>query len=265
MWKLIRKKGDTDNDFLYTGEQYNANTGLYYLRARYMNPSTGTFISMDSYQGSIYDPDTLHKYLYANGNPVMNTDPSGFSSCSLGDFVATIQCIAYLNFPVLNAMGMISATANAAATSMLGGTVEDTFWSWVEGYITGFGFGMVLCMALACSVVTFAITLGVISSISGALSSVMLIRAITQKNEKGVIVYGALVLLSIIGCAKAHNIMMSVSVTGDNGIASFVSNKGEIEDVIVRDVESDSGAVIDNITTQPDFIVTPEGVAMSTN
>ncbi len=25
---------------------------------------------MDTYERSIYDPDTLHKYLYANGNPV---------------------------------------------------------------------------------------------------------------------------------------------------------------------------------------------------
>ena len=33
---------------------------------------------MDSYQGSIYDPVTLHKYLYANANPVMYTDPSGY-------------------------------------------------------------------------------------------------------------------------------------------------------------------------------------------
>ena len=56
------------------------NTGLYYLRARYMNPSTGTFISMDNYEGSIYDPVSLHKYLYANANPVMYTDPSGYAT-----------------------------------------------------------------------------------------------------------------------------------------------------------------------------------------
>lgn len=79
---LLEKEGDADNDFLYTGEQYNANTGLYYLRARYMNPSTGTFISMDSYQGSLEDPVSLHKYLYANANPVMYTDPSGYSSAT---------------------------------------------------------------------------------------------------------------------------------------------------------------------------------------
>lgn len=82
--KLLKKEGDTENEFLYTGEQYNANTGLYYLRARYMNPSTGTFISMDSYQGSVYAPVSLHKYLYANANPVMYTDPSGYMTFVVG-------------------------------------------------------------------------------------------------------------------------------------------------------------------------------------
>ena len=50
-----------ENEFLYTGEQYSENTGLYYLRARYMDPSTGTFISMDSYGGSISDLVTLRE------------------------------------------------------------------------------------------------------------------------------------------------------------------------------------------------------------
>ena len=66
---LISSVGSTKNDFLFCGEQFDPVTGLYYLRARYMNPSVGTFISMDSYEGSIDDPVSLHKYLYANANP----------------------------------------------------------------------------------------------------------------------------------------------------------------------------------------------------
>ena len=70
---LLKQTGTTENDYLYTGEQYNALTGLYYLRARYMNPETGTFTSMDMYAGTLDNPVSLHKYLYANANPVMYT------------------------------------------------------------------------------------------------------------------------------------------------------------------------------------------------
>ena len=75
---LLKQTGTTENDYLYTGEQYNALTGLYYLRARYMNPETGTFTSMDTYVGTLDNPVSLHKYLYAN--TVMYTDPSGYFS-----------------------------------------------------------------------------------------------------------------------------------------------------------------------------------------
>lgn len=42
-----------------------------------MDTSTGRFISQDSYAGSISEPVSLHKYLYANSNPVMYSDPIG--------------------------------------------------------------------------------------------------------------------------------------------------------------------------------------------
>ena len=74
---LTRRAGASDNPYLYRGEQFDADLGMYYLRARLYNQSTGRFWTMDSYEGSGTDPASLHKYLYANANPVMGFDPSG--------------------------------------------------------------------------------------------------------------------------------------------------------------------------------------------
>ncbi|HKQ36941.1 MAG TPA: RHS repeat-associated core domain-containing protein, partial [Verrucomicrobiae bacterium] len=59
------------------GEQFDRHLGLYYLRARYMNPNTGRFWSMDAFEGNQTDPISLHKYVYATDNPVNIVDPSG--------------------------------------------------------------------------------------------------------------------------------------------------------------------------------------------
>ena len=68
----------------YRGEQYDSDLGLYYLCARYYNPLTGRFVSMDPEDGIITDPATLHKYLYAAGDPVNRIDPSGRAEAVAG-------------------------------------------------------------------------------------------------------------------------------------------------------------------------------------
>jgi RHS repeat-associated protein len=77
---LTRKDGDADNNYLFTGEQYDSNFDGYYLRARYYDPATGRFVSTDPFEGFNDQPVTLHDYLYGNVNPVNRIDPSGFSS-----------------------------------------------------------------------------------------------------------------------------------------------------------------------------------------
>lgn len=109
---LLQKKGDTENDFLYTGEQYSENTGLYYLRARYMDPSTGTFTSMDSWPGSLTDPVSLHKYLYANANPVTYTDPSGYFSLSIAEIKHDAAVVA-IGLSLLHTLRYINAAVTA--------------------------------------------------------------------------------------------------------------------------------------------------------
>lgn len=75
--ELLNQTGSTDNSYLFAGEQFDANLGQYYLRARYYSQGVGRFTQMDSFQGRRHEPATLHKYAYAHSDAVNNTDPSG--------------------------------------------------------------------------------------------------------------------------------------------------------------------------------------------
>jgi RHS repeat-associated protein len=74
---LIHSTGTTYNNYLFAGEQFDPDLNLYYNRARYLNVSTGRFWTMDIQEGLSEDPLSLHKYLYAEAEPVMGNDPSG--------------------------------------------------------------------------------------------------------------------------------------------------------------------------------------------
>ena len=75
--ELEGSTGITQNDYLYTGEQYDPNLGFYYLRARYYNPAIGRSSTIDTFAGRTFEPVTLHKYLYVHADPISNIDPSG--------------------------------------------------------------------------------------------------------------------------------------------------------------------------------------------
>ena len=71
---------DSDtNAFRYCGEYYDSESGTIYLRARYYNPTTGRFISRDSYAGKKEDPLSLNLYTYCGNNSLLYFDPSGHS------------------------------------------------------------------------------------------------------------------------------------------------------------------------------------------
>ena len=79
----------------YTGESYDATTGLYHLRARDYDPQTGRFISMDEQPGSQRIPLSLNKYIYGGADPVNHIDPSGnffgFVDISIGTSLSNIR------------------------------------------------------------------------------------------------------------------------------------------------------------------------------
>ncbi len=65
------------NPYGYNAEYTDDATDLQYLRARYYNPSTGTFITADSYLGELTIPLSMNRYIYGHNNPANGSDPSG--------------------------------------------------------------------------------------------------------------------------------------------------------------------------------------------
>ena len=66
-----------ENEYTYNGESYNPNIESQYLRARYYCVVTATFLTEDSYLGSLTEPLTLNRYNYCVSSYLNYTDPSG--------------------------------------------------------------------------------------------------------------------------------------------------------------------------------------------
>ncbi|MBA3688501.1 MAG: RHS repeat-associated core domain-containing protein [Chloroflexi bacterium] len=78
---LVRQAGSgagapTGQPFNFAGEQLDAVTGLYHLRARQYDPSIGRFLTTDPVAGRAADPYSSN-YSYAGNNPILFADPSG--------------------------------------------------------------------------------------------------------------------------------------------------------------------------------------------
>jgi RHS repeat-associated protein len=61
----------------FTGQEEDAEYGLYYYNARYYDPELGRFISADTIVPNPHDPQDLNRYSYVGNNPLKYTDPTG--------------------------------------------------------------------------------------------------------------------------------------------------------------------------------------------
>jgi RHS repeat-associated protein len=118
---VLNQTGTTPNDYLFTGEQYDSGLDNYYLRARYYDQNIGRFTQQDTWMGNNSDPITLHKYLYANADPVNNIDPSG--NVTIGSLMTAVSNVARLaktaSVNVIRSVaGRVNGTNVRAVTSL---------------------------------------------------------------------------------------------------------------------------------------------------
>ncbi|MEW6619841.1 MAG: RHS repeat-associated core domain-containing protein, partial [bacterium] len=99
--ELINTEGKIENNFTFTGKEYDEATGLYYFGARYYDPKVGRFITKDPWSctpederiinGALYPiiaqliitegltiPQNIHPYMYCYNNPINYIDPYGY-------------------------------------------------------------------------------------------------------------------------------------------------------------------------------------------
>ena len=116
-----------ETSLLYAGEQFDTNSQMYNLRARYYNPSNGLFNRVDPYAGNLHDPQSLHKYLYCHANPVNNIDPTGMFSITTTMVVTAIRAVLF----TMNAFGAAYHARGMAISgfSAYNRWVSGDFWN----------------------------------------------------------------------------------------------------------------------------------------
>jgi RHS repeat-associated protein len=77
--KQVSSSGSLTNPFQYTAREFDSETTLFYMRARYFDPATGRFMSEDPIQ---FDAG-MNFYRYVDNSPVVRADPTGLLPCNV--------------------------------------------------------------------------------------------------------------------------------------------------------------------------------------
>ncbi|MFZ3254258.1 MAG: RHS repeat-associated core domain-containing protein, partial [Syntrophales bacterium] len=131
----------------YTGQEEDAETGLYYYGARYYDPSIGRFISADTIVPNPSYPQSLNRYSYGYNNPIIYTDPNGHNpfviGFIIGALIAGIQSDWDFEAMVVGGViggisGGVFAEASSLTQTALGGVVQSgTSGGMISGMVGG--------------------------------------------------------------------------------------------------------------------------------
>jgi RHS repeat-associated protein len=95
----------------YTGEFTGAEDGKVWLRARSYDPKLGRFDQRDSFEGFAERGSSLNRYGYGEGNPVVNTDPSGHGVFAIPAIIIVGGMLGLLVTPVAMKLGDVLGSA----------------------------------------------------------------------------------------------------------------------------------------------------------
>jgi RHS repeat-associated protein len=100
---LDSSSASPETSLRYCGEQFDTTLNMYNLRARYYDQNTGRFNQRDTFAGSRFDPQSLHKYGYGHSDPINSRDPSGrMTVVEVVVVIAIIAVLAAILIPAVN-------------------------------------------------------------------------------------------------------------------------------------------------------------------
>jgi RHS repeat-associated protein len=121
---LTAHSGTTTTPLLFDGQYLDTEAGLYYLRARYYDPNTGQFTSVDPMVLSTNAP-----YTYASDDPVNDLDPTGQFGWS-----SIVRVVAQVAVGTAVGGGCLFLTAGWGSVACLaaGGAAVGAFDNWMD-------------------------------------------------------------------------------------------------------------------------------------
>ncbi len=172
----------------YSGEFFDLKAQQQYLRARFYNPETGHFASLDPFFGDPQKPQSFHKYAYTSGDPILFGDPTGRFEGLIGAMISSA---------ISNGLQAMNAFSRFAARQFAIAVIETT----VEVLI-----GMLI--SLVTSVPFEPKVLDVARSLGTNFLSNLVTAGIGNKTKKAIIIRNVLDF--------AIRVISDVAIGGEN-------------------------------------------------